>query len=234
MVSPLELLTHFAEEIRGLEVTDVVTLIGELPGYWTSDPHVPQFIMTMEEAQKKAQRSGLPITNNWLAAFTTSPLLLANYFPNDHPEWDRKLKAEQTWRARKDTFNPLHKNLKSETRLERGEDSFGAAAAAQLFHSIVPATKPAPFHGETRDLPQGANLADNFDAHFDNLETSAKHGNKIFQGTLEQLTRSSTIQRNEVKKLLAELKSALPSIEGRKNGGGSTSAGRNTVNATQK
>ena len=47
IVSALELLAHFAEEIGGLEVTDVVTLIGELPGYWTSDPRFPQFIMTM-------------------------------------------------------------------------------------------------------------------------------------------------------------------------------------------
>ena len=47
IVSPLELLAHFSKEIGGLEVTDVVALIGELLGYWTSDPRVPQFIMTM-------------------------------------------------------------------------------------------------------------------------------------------------------------------------------------------
>ena len=41
MVSPLDLLAHFAKEIGGLEVTDVVTLISELPGYWNSDPPVP-------------------------------------------------------------------------------------------------------------------------------------------------------------------------------------------------
>ena len=32
MVSPLKLLAHFSEEIGGLKVTDVVTLIGELTG----------------------------------------------------------------------------------------------------------------------------------------------------------------------------------------------------------
>ena len=77
----------------------------------------------MEEAQKKAQRAGLPITDNWLAAFATSSLLLANSFPNDRPEWDGKPKADQTWRAWKDTFNPLHKNPERETCLVRGEDS---------------------------------------------------------------------------------------------------------------
>ena len=48
MVSPLELPAHFAKEIGGLEVTDFVTLIVKLPGYWSNDPRVPQFIMTME------------------------------------------------------------------------------------------------------------------------------------------------------------------------------------------
>ena len=69
--------------------------------------------MTMEEAQKKSQRAGLPITDNWLAEFATSSLLLANFFPNDRPEWGGKPKANQTWRAWKDTFNTLHKNIES-------------------------------------------------------------------------------------------------------------------------
>ena len=66
MVSTLELLAHFAEEIGGLEVTDVVTLIGELPGYWNSDPQVLQFIMTMEEAHKSLNgpASQSPITGS--------------------------------------------------------------------------------------------------------------------------------------------------------------------------
>ena len=120
MVSLLDLLTHFSEEIGGLKVNNVVTLIGELPGYWNSDPRVPQVIMTMEESQKKDQRAGHPITNNWLVAFATSSLLFINSFPNNHLEWDGKPKDDQSWRARKDTFYPLYKNLKRKTRLAKG------------------------------------------------------------------------------------------------------------------
>ena len=111
MVSPLELLAHFSEEIGGLEVTNVIALISELPGYWSSNPRIPQFIMTMEEAQKKSKHAGLPITKNWLAAFSTSSLLLSKSFSNDRPERDGKPKADQTWKSWKDTFNSLHKNL---------------------------------------------------------------------------------------------------------------------------
>ena len=38
IVSPLDLLAHFAKEIGGLKVTDAVTLIAKIPSYWTSDP----------------------------------------------------------------------------------------------------------------------------------------------------------------------------------------------------
>ena len=48
IVSPLELLTHFSEEIGGLKVTDVVTLIGEVLAYFNRDPRFTQFIMMME------------------------------------------------------------------------------------------------------------------------------------------------------------------------------------------
>ena len=109
MVSPLTLLAHFAEEIGGLEVTDAVTLISEIPGHWSSDPRLPQYIISMEEAQKNAKRGGLSITENWIAAFATSSLLLANSLPNNFPEWDGNPKADQTWKAWKDTFNPFQK-----------------------------------------------------------------------------------------------------------------------------
>ena len=119
MVSLIEFLAHFSKEIGVLKVTNVVTLIGKLPGYWTRNPQVPQFIMTMEEAQKKSQHAGFPITDNWIAAFATSSLLVVNYFTSNHLEWDGKPKAKQTWRSWKDTFKPLYKNLERKTRLTR-------------------------------------------------------------------------------------------------------------------
>ena len=103
-------------------------------------------------------------------------------------------------------------------------------------HNIVPEYNPAPFHGEARVLPQGENLSDNLDAHFDNLATTATHGNEIVQGTLGHLARSTNSQHREVKKLLAEIKSALPSSGGRNNvvGGSGTSAAQTTVTTKQK
>ena len=110
-MDPLTLLAHIADSIGGLEVTDVVALLLELPTYWAADPRVPQFVMRMEEAQRKATRANLPISNEWLAAFPTSSLLQENSFPNDRPAWDGKAKSDQTWSAWKGFFEPLQRYL---------------------------------------------------------------------------------------------------------------------------
>ena len=49
------------------------------------DPHVPEFINRLDDAQKKATRAYLPTTNDWLDDMATSSLLLENSFPNDCP-----------------------------------------------------------------------------------------------------------------------------------------------------
>ena len=84
------------DAIGGLEITDFVALLAKLPDYWAADLLVPQYIMRIEEAQKKAARAELPISGACLAAFATSSLLLANSFPNDRPVWDGKAKSDQT------------------------------------------------------------------------------------------------------------------------------------------
>ena len=95
MVTPLQILAHIADAIGGLEVTDVVALLAELPTYWAAVPNVPQYVMRLKEAQRKADCANLPISGAWLAVLVTSSLLHANSFPTNHPTWDGKSKAEQ-------------------------------------------------------------------------------------------------------------------------------------------
>ena len=43
--------------------------------WWAEDPRVPGFINIFEDAQKKATRASLTITDYWLATMSTSDLL---------------------------------------------------------------------------------------------------------------------------------------------------------------
>ena len=81
----------------------------------------------------------------------------------------------------------------------------------------------------------GTNLAEDFDVYFDNLASAATHGNEIVQGALSTITSTSASQHTEVKKLLMEVKSAMPSSSGGErnnyNGGGRRN---NDISSTKK
>ena len=78
-------------------------------------------------------------------------------------------------------------------------------------------------------------MSDDFEAHFDNLVTAPTHSKEIVQGTLNHLTCSANNQHSEIKKLLAEIKSVLPSIGGQNSGDGSgTNATHINITAEQK
>ena len=79
MVLPLQILAYIADAI------DVVALLGEIPTYWMADPRVPQYVIKLEEAQRKADGAALPISDDWLAAFATSSLLRANSYLTNRP-----------------------------------------------------------------------------------------------------------------------------------------------------
>ena len=82
---------------------------------WVSDPCVDQFIMNMEDTQKKSNYANHPITDNMLAAFAAFMLLEAISFPRDHPGCDVKQVVEQLWSEWKRFFNPLQLALELQT-----------------------------------------------------------------------------------------------------------------------
>ena len=90
-----------------------------------------QFIINMEEAQKKSVRSQLPITDNMLAVFATYMLLKTNSLPRKRPVWDGKPVRDQKWAAYKEFFKPLQLALERKTAAAGdAPDMFGTAAAA--------------------------------------------------------------------------------------------------------
>ena len=149
---------------------------------------------------------------------------MANSFPNDRPIWAGQPNANQTWTAWKAFFEPLHKNLERETRVSRAEDAFGTAAAAQRIHDVSPDAASNPFDVDAPGLPNGANLAADHDAHMNMLATAATHGYSNVTATLTANASKANDHHTKIKKLLGELKAAIPSGGGGGGGGGSGGA----------
>ena len=102
---------------------------------------MPEFINRFDDAQKKATRASLPITDDWLAAMATSALLSSNYFPNDHPDWNGLVPSAQTWTAWQLKLVPLHIAMYKELRASsQCGDSFGSSNLAMVAHGISAAS----------------------------------------------------------------------------------------------
>ena len=107
-VSLRDILDLIATHSGEIERADVVAMFSTMHLWWAEDPRLPEFINRFNDAQKKATRASLPITDNWLASVATSALLSEKSFPNDHPYWDGLVPSAQTWTAWKLKFFPLH------------------------------------------------------------------------------------------------------------------------------
>ena len=83
----------------GLEATDIITLAIDMLHWWQDDQRVPEYINKLKEAQKKALRTNLPITNDWLATTASLSLLTAGSFPKQQTDWDALAPALKTWAA---------------------------------------------------------------------------------------------------------------------------------------
>jgi hypothetical protein len=129
------MLQHLAASTAGLEATDIVSLFVDMQAWWEEDPHVPKYINNLEDAQKKAARATLPITNEWLAATATKSLLAAGSFPIQCPVWDARLPATKTWTAWKKWARKSQLTVEREQRASgaRG-DTFGSASSAINYH----------------------------------------------------------------------------------------------------
>ena len=90
----------------GIVRANVVAMFSNVHLLWSEDPCIPEFINRFDDAQKKAIRASLPITDDWLAAMATSSLFSENSFPNDCPAWYSLVPSAQTWTSQKLKFPP--------------------------------------------------------------------------------------------------------------------------------
>ena len=139
MVSLRDMLDHLSTNMPGVEATDIITLSVEMQSYWQDDPRVPEYINKLEETQKKAVRSGLPITNDWLAATASLSLLTSGSFPKQRSDWDSLAPALKTWPAWKAWARTTQQTVEREQRATNARsDVFGTAGAAIEFHRTSP------------------------------------------------------------------------------------------------
>ncbi len=74
-VKARDLLKHLEKNSTGLHALDIVALCTNMLLLYKNAASMPDFILTMEEAQKKAKRAELPILDIELAMYAASSVL---------------------------------------------------------------------------------------------------------------------------------------------------------------
>jgi hypothetical protein len=224
-----DMLQHLATSTAGLEATDILTLVMEMQGWWEEDPRIPEYINRLEDAQKKANRAGLAITNKRLAATASKSLLSAGSFPLQRPAWAAKLPATKTWAAWKLWARETQLTIEQEQRATgaRG-NTVGLASAAIEYHRPTPSSTrfaggalstSTPSFQEQFASGSGALAlaATNEKAVLDNLVASNKALSELTAKKIDHLeqllssrgTSPGTTSSHNDAKLIAQLRAAI-------------------------
>jgi hypothetical protein len=77
----LILFGHLCKCSGGLHALDMVLLTIQMSQYYEGMLDIPMYIFLLEDAQRKAERANLPITNQTLTVLASTALLAVDTFP---------------------------------------------------------------------------------------------------------------------------------------------------------
>jgi hypothetical protein len=114
-VSALEIMTFLNANSGGLHAIDMISLHTNMHQYYMQVDSIPQYIVMLEDAQKKAKQAGMPIADIKLIMMALAAVLAAQQFPRKVDNWEGLPSSSRTWAARKMAFHLA--NLKRQCQI---------------------------------------------------------------------------------------------------------------------
>jgi hypothetical protein len=167
-VTALEIMTFLNLNSGGLHAVDMLSLRTNMHQYYTQADGIPQYIIMLEDAQKKAKRADMPIADVELVMMASAAVLAAQHFPREVDDWEGLPASSRTWTAWKTAFRLAHLKRQRQILASGGGEPLGGA------HGVT----PAPFSPDSMDR---------FGSALDNLALAATNDKTV----LEQLTAAN-------------------------------------------
>jgi hypothetical protein len=79
----LKIMAFLDANSGGLHAVDMITLCTNMHGYYAQADGIPQYIIMLEAAQKKAKRASMPIVDIKLIMMALAAVLAAQHFPHE-------------------------------------------------------------------------------------------------------------------------------------------------------
>jgi hypothetical protein len=144
----------------GLHAVDMISLRTNMTQYYVQVDGIPQFIVMMEDAQKKAKRVGMPIADVELVMMVSAAVLVAQHFPREIDDWEALPAIDRTWRAWKVAFRLAHLKRQCQIQASGGGE---------------------PLRGANSVLPAPTITINRLGAALDNLALAVANDTTVFQ-----------------------------------------------------
>ena len=164
--------------------------------YCVQADSIPQYIVMMEDAQKKAKQAGMPIADVKLVMLASAAVITAQHFLHKVYNWEGLPVAEYTWRAWKVAFRITH------IQRQRQLQAMGGGGK--------------PLGGAHAVLPAPGDTINHLGAALHNLALAALNDTTVLQQltaanlTLTTTNTSLTTANKKLSEALASLKGAPP------------------------
>jgi hypothetical protein len=86
-VTAIDIMALLDANSGGLHAIDMITLCTNMIQYYVQAEGIPQYIVMMEDAQKKTKRAGMPIADVELVMMASAAVLAAQHFPCKVTDW---------------------------------------------------------------------------------------------------------------------------------------------------
>ena len=98
-VTALEIIDHLDANSGGLHALEVITLCTNMTQFYGWADGILQYIIMLEDAQKKAEREGMPIVDVELVMMASMAVLTAGHFVRDVDDREGLPTSSRTWNA---------------------------------------------------------------------------------------------------------------------------------------
>ena len=107
-VTALKIISFLDANSGGLHAINMISLRTNMHQYYVQADGIPQYIIMLEGAQKKAKRAGMPIADVKLVMMALAAVLAAQHFPRKVDDWEGITTPACTWLAWKMAFCFAH------------------------------------------------------------------------------------------------------------------------------
>ena len=187
-VLAIKLMAFLNANSGGLHAVDMITLWMNMHSYYAQADVIPQYIIMLEEAQKKAKQAGMPSADIELVMMALVAVLAAMHFPRKVDDWEGLPALGCTWSAWKTSFRSAH--LKRQCQIL----ALGGGEPLKGAHGVLPTDPPA--------------MINCLEVALNNLVLTATNNATV----LQQLTAANLVLTNTVTALTATNKKLVDAV----------------------